>query len=164
MAACLHFTRRVWKSFLDNAGHDARCFPSLQVRKATPGLVECSLKIESYNLNRNKTTHGGLLLSLVDTVGSLAVASKGHFITGVSTDISGSFLKPGGTVGETLCIKGKVVGFGRTLAYTRIEVENSNGKLVAYGSHTKYIANVMGDAANVKFSDDGEEMIEGREP
>ena len=86
-------------------------------------------------------------MSLVDTVGSLAVASKcaashilpryalllsstrGHFMTGVSTGrmqtfpfrelcqgvlagISGSFLKPGGTVGETLCIRGKVVGFG----------------------------------------------------
>ncbi|KAL0961130.1 hypothetical protein HGRIS_006104 [Hohenbuehelia grisea] len=52
MAACLRFTRRVWKSFIDTKGHDAKCFPNLHVQRATPGVVEASLKIEQYNLNR----------------------------------------------------------------------------------------------------------------
>lgn len=32
--------------------------------------------------------HGGLIASLVDTMGSLALASKGMYMTGVSTDMS----------------------------------------------------------------------------
>ncbi|KAF8333552.1 Thioesterase/thiol ester dehydrase-isomerase [Cantharellus anzutake] len=151
MTACLRFTQRVWKSFLENCGHDARCFPNLQIQRAVPGTIECTLQ----------TVHGGLILSLVDTVGSLAVASKGHFMTGVSVDINGSFLRPAGIAGDTLHVRGRVVGFGKTLAYTRIDVEDSAGKLVAYGSHTKYIASIIGRADNVKFLENGDQVIEG---
>jgi len=35
-------------------------------------------------------------MSLTDTLGSLAIASKGHFMTGVSTDIGTSFVRPAG--------------------------------------------------------------------
>ncbi|KAL9711208.1 hypothetical protein Ac2012v2_005748 [Leucoagaricus gongylophorus] len=52
MAACLRFTRRVWKSFIDNKGHDAQCFPHLRILRAIPGCVETSLKIEQSNTNR----------------------------------------------------------------------------------------------------------------
>jgi acyl-coenzyme A thioesterase PaaI-like protein len=38
-----------------------------------------------FNIFCLETVHGGLLLSLVDTVGSLAVATRGLFMTGVST-------------------------------------------------------------------------------
>jgi acyl-coenzyme A thioesterase 13 len=39
--------------------------------------------------NRLKILHGGTIASLVDLGGSLAVASKGHYATGVSTDLTG---------------------------------------------------------------------------
>lgn len=39
--------------------------------------------------NRLKILHGGTLACMVDLGGSLAVASKGLFQTGVSTDLSG---------------------------------------------------------------------------
>lgn len=49
-------------------------------------------------------------------------------IKGMLADISGSFLKPGGTVGETLCIKGKVVGFGTSYADSMIRSLNITRK------------------------------------
>ena len=57
--------------------------------------------------------HGGLILSLTDTLGSLAVATKGHFMTGVSTDIGTSFVRPAGRVGDTLYAKATLTGIGR---------------------------------------------------
>jgi acyl-coenzyme A thioesterase 13 len=65
--------------------------------------------------------HGGLILSLTDTVGSLAVASKGQYMTGVSTNISTTFVKPGGTPGDILSARGIITGMGMSLiCYARL--------------------------------------------
>ncbi|OSX59920.1 hypothetical protein POSPLADRAFT_1075380 [Postia placenta MAD-698-R-SB12] len=163
MAACMRFTRRVWKSFVDNKGHDQQCFPNLKILEAKPGLLRASLKIEPYNLNRVGTVHGGLIMSLTDTAGSLAVATKGQFLTGVSVDIGTSFVKPGGRAGDELTVSAVVTGMGRSLAYTRVEFVNAAGQLAAYGHHTKYIGKSAGHENDVKFSDDGETVIEGKD-
>jgi uncharacterized protein (TIGR00369 family) len=60
-----------------------------------------------------QTVHGGLILSLTDTLGSLAVATKGQYMTGVSVDIGTSFVKPGGKAGDVLTAKASVTGMGR---------------------------------------------------
>ncbi|EIW81433.1 thioesterase thiol ester dehydrase-isomerase [Coniophora puteana RWD-64-598 SS2] len=163
MSACLRFTRRVWKSFIDNKGHDGLCFPNLEIRRALPGTVETSLKIEPYNLNRVGTVHGGLIMSLTDTLGSLAVASRGHYMTGVSTDIGASFIKPAGRGGDVLHARAIVTAMGKSLAYTRVDFTNPTGDLVAYGHHTKYVGRSSSDPNNVKFSEDGETIIEGKD-
>jgi acyl-coenzyme A thioesterase 13 len=71
-------------------------------------------------------------------------------MTGVSTDISTSFIRAAGTEGDTLYCKGIVEGMGeyfdlpdvrgnhqrlagKSLAYTRIEFKNHEGQLVAFG-------------------------------
>ncbi|EJC98154.1 Thioesterase/thiol ester dehydrase-isomerase [Fomitiporia mediterranea MF3/22] len=161
MAACLRFTRRVWKSFIDNKGHDVQCFPNLQIHRAVPGELEASLKIEPYNLNRVGTVHGGLIMSLTDTLGSLAVATKGHYMTGVSVDVGTSFLKPAGVPGDILKARATVTGIGKTLAFTRVHFTNPVDEIVAYGHHTKFIGKSHGHIENVKFSADGEQVVEG---
>jgi acyl-coenzyme A thioesterase 13 len=61
----------------------------------------------------NQTAHGGLVLSLTDTLGSLAVATRGQWMTGVSTDIGASFVKPSGRIGDMLTAKASLVGMGK---------------------------------------------------
>lgn len=51
-------------------------------------------------------------MSLTDTLGSLAVATKGQYMTGVSVDIGTSFLKPAGRTGDTLNARASVTGLG----------------------------------------------------
>ncbi|EUC63313.1 thioesterase/thiol ester dehydrase-isomerase [Rhizoctonia solani AG-3 Rhs1AP] len=97
-------------------------------------------------------------------MGSLAVGTKGQWMTGVSTDISTSFIKPAGTEGDTLYCRGIVDGMGKTLAYTRIEFRNQGGQLVAFGHHTKFVGKTVNHERNVKFSPDGEDLIEGTIP
>ncbi|EGN97886.1 hypothetical protein SERLA73DRAFT_56367, partial [Serpula lacrymans var. lacrymans S7.3] len=109
----------------------------------------------------SQTVHGGLIMSLTDTLGSLAVASKGQYMTGVSTDIGASFVKPAGRPGDVLHAVATVTGMGKSLAYTRVDFNNSAGDLVAYGYHTKYIGKSAKQPGNILFSEDGETVIEG---
>jgi acyl-coenzyme A thioesterase 13 len=66
-------------------------------------------------------------------MGSLAVATHGQWMTGVSTDIGTSFLKPGGRAGDIIHVRGTVVNMGKTLAYTRVDFRNAAGDLFAFG-------------------------------
>ncbi|KAH8913397.1 Thioesterase/thiol ester dehydrase-isomerase, partial [Atractiella rhizophila] len=117
MTASTKFVRQVWASFLKTNGHDATCFPNLQIISAKPGYVKASLKVEPYNVNRLGTLHGGLIGSLVDTMGSLSVASKGLFMTGVSTDISTTYLKSS-KPGDTIICETSLLNLGKTMAFT----------------------------------------------
>jgi len=154
----------VWKSFIDNLGHDANCIPNLVIESAKPNEVVATLKIERSHVNRNMTLHGGVILSLTDTLGSLALTTRGYWQTGVSTDISASFLRPAGKEGDIVKGVAKVVSLGKTLAATRVDFLDENGKLVAFGSHTKFVGNVHGNEKNIKFSEDGETIVKGKVP
>ncbi len=100
-------------------------------------------------------------MSLTDTLGSLAVATHGYYMTGVSVDIGTSFVKPGGRAGDELIAKAVITGIGalqlplhlrccpqlteefralslsvhpgKSLAYTRVDFYNAQGQLAAYG-------------------------------
>ena len=45
-------------------------------------------------------------------MGSLAVATKGQWMTGVSTDIGTTFARPAGRVGDVLHMKSVLVSMG----------------------------------------------------
>ena len=51
-------------------------------------------------------------MSLTDTLGSLAVATHGQYMTGVSTDISTSFVKPAGKPGDELRMVATLTAMG----------------------------------------------------
>jgi acyl-coenzyme A thioesterase 13 len=103
---------------------------------------------------------------MVDLGGSLAVASRGLFATGVSTDLNVTYLSSGGKIGDL--IKAEVTcdkcmlqrpssrrallitkSVGKTLAYTSINFSNSTGDVFARGSHTKYVALAWKDPNNI---------------
>ncbi|PSS15080.1 hypothetical protein M430DRAFT_123751 [Amorphotheca resinae ATCC 22711] len=139
--AALRFVRSVLKSFQAESGLEPRLFGEhLRVTAAEPGRVEFELDIRKEHTNRLNILHGGTIASMVDLGGSLAVASRGLYATGVSTDLNVTYLSSGGQVGDTLKAIVTCDKFGKTLAYTSIQFTNSKGELAARGSHTKYIA------------------------
>ena len=85
---------------------------------------------------------------MVDLGGSLAVASRGLFSTGVSTDLNVTYLGSGGKIGDTLCAEVTCDKFGKTMAFTSVRFMNGQGILVARGSHSKYIAIAWKDVEN----------------
>ena len=65
-------------------------------------------------------------------------------MTGVTTDLSVTYLRPGGTVGDIIHIDAECDRLGRRMAFTRVtfkEYENNDrvsGRVFARGSHTKF--------------------------
>ena len=136
----LTFVNSVWSSFLKTSGMEPHLLGNLSIKAVRPGVVAATMKIEPMHCNRLEILHGGVLACLVDTGGSLAVASRGLFSTGVSTDLQVTYIKSAGRIGDTVHCSFICDSLGKTLAYTRVEFNNEQGQLVARGSHTKYIA------------------------
>ncbi|KAF2724491.1 putative PaaI_thioesterase family protein [Polychaeton citri CBS 116435] len=147
--SALKFVRSVFESFRANSGLEPRLLDNLRITAARPGTVNFELDIEKHHTNRLNILHGGTIASMVDLGGSLAVASRGLFATGVSTDLNVTFLSSGGKVGDTIRAEVKCDKFGKTLAYTSIQFHNEKDELVARGSHTKYVALAWKDPQNI---------------
>lgn len=79
----------------------------MRITAAEPGKVNFELPIEKQHTNRLGILHGATLATMVDTSGSLAVASRGLYATGVSTDLSVTYLNAGGKIGDL--VKGEVI-------------------------------------------------------
>jgi acyl-coenzyme A thioesterase 13 len=86
---------------------------------------------------------------MVDLGGSLAVASRGLYSTGVSTDLNVTYLSAGGKVGDKITAEVHCDKFGKTLAYTSIVFRNAAGETCARGSHTKYVVQAWKDEKNI---------------
>ena len=149
--ASLKFVRKVWEAFRADSGLEPHLLDSLKVTAAQPGTVQFTLPISKKHINRLGSVHGGTISSLVDLGGSLAVASQGLYSTGVSTDLNVSFLGPAGGVGDILRGEVKCDKFGKTLAFTSCSFYSGEGdgaKLVARGSHTKFMKQAWEDERN----------------
>ncbi|KAK4155598.1 HotDog domain-containing protein [Chaetomidium leptoderma] len=128
-------------SFMAESGLEPRLFgPHFRITNASEGSVDFELDITKDHTNRLKIIHGGTIASLVDLGGSLAVASKGLYATGVSTDLNVSFLSSGGKVGDKLTGTAVCDKIGKTLAYTTVTFWDKKRNMVARGSHTKFVA------------------------
>lgn len=91
----------------------------------------------SLDLCRSSIATKAYPVTIVDLGGSLAVASKGLFATGVSTDLNVTYINSGGKIGDTIRAEANCDKFGKMLAYTSITFYNGKDQLVARGSHTK---------------------------
>ncbi|CEL02398.1 HotDog domain-containing protein [Aspergillus pseudodeflectus] len=145
----LRFVKSVWESFRATSGLEPRLLDGLRVTAAKPGTVNFELDIQKEHTNRLNILHGGTIASMVDLGGSLAVASRGLYATGVSTDLNVTYLSSGGKVGDKILAEVTCDKFGKTLAYTSIRFMNCNGDVFARGSHTKYVALAWKDPKNI---------------
>ncbi|KAF1348854.1 putative PaaI_thioesterase family protein [Delphinella strobiligena] len=146
---CLPFVTSVWESFRATSGLEPRLVDGIRVTAARPGVVNFELEIEKHHTNRLNILHGGTIASMVDLGGSLAVASRGLYSTGVSTDLNVTYLNSGGKIGDLIRAEATCDKFGKTLAYTSIRFTNNKDELVARGSHTKYVTLAWKDPQNI---------------
>ncbi|KAF2872136.1 acyl-coenzyme A thioesteras-like protein 13 [Massariosphaeria phaeospora] len=145
----LKFVRAVWESFRASSGLEPRLLDGLRVTHASPGRVRFELELQKEHTNRLSILHGGTIASMVDLGGSLAVASRGLFATGVSTDLNVTYLSSGGKIGDLVKAEVTCDKFGKTLAFTSIQFKNNQDEVFARGSHTKYIAIAWKDPNNI---------------
>ncbi|XP_074556559.1 uncharacterized protein LOC141812467 [Curcuma longa] len=82
---------------------------------------------------------GGVITTLVDVVGSIALSTCGLLTTGVSLDINISYLDVA-MIGEEIEIEGKVLHVREPITVISVKLrKKATGKLIAEGRHTKYL-------------------------
>ncbi|RKP05703.1 putative PaaI_thioesterase family protein [Thamnocephalis sphaerospora] len=133
----LDYVRRSLLLLRRPKGFEGQIASNLQVVEAAPGRAVCTMPIEERHLNRVDSLHGGVIASLVDIGGSLAISSMGCYLTGVSTDLSVSYLS-GSKIGDTITIDSRCTRIGKTLAFTTVDILHGE-RLLAQGRHTKFI-------------------------
>ncbi|KAG0230781.1 hypothetical protein BGW42_000755 [Actinomortierella wolfii] len=133
----LHHVKKVWNNFLSQKGYDALALQELKLVSATKGSCLAQLEVGPQHLNRLGGCHGGLLSTIVDVGGSLAIASENMHSTGVSTDLNISFVS-GAKQGDILSIYSRCDKVGGTLAYTTVEIKRGD-EVIALGRHTKFV-------------------------
>lgn len=141
MEAILAHVTAVWDRQRINSAIYSLLLETIEIYYAENGLVRARLPIQSLHVNSKGTLHGTLSACVVDWAAGMAIASTGLSATGVSTDLSVSYLSTA-KAGDILEIEGRVSKLGKTLAFTRIAIGKCiEGKSipVAEGSHTKYI-------------------------
>ncbi|GBF98031.1 hypothetical protein Rsub_11142 [Raphidocelis subcapitata] len=125
-------------AFLDNlrsAGtFDDTPLRGLAVVSAAPGRVTCRLRPTRAHSNRFGSMHGGCIATLVDVIGSAAIATVSDR-GGVSVAINTNYLSPT-PIGEDLDIEATVVKRGKQMATAVVNLSVA-GEAVAQGSHVK---------------------------
>ena len=85
--------------------------------------IVCDIMM-TYAVNRAGSMHGGVVMTLIDSGGSLAVATNGYRNTGVSTDINATFARPAGKAGDVIRVTSEIISMGKPLAYSRTELRD----------------------------------------
>jgi acyl-CoA thioesterase len=104
------------------------------------GEAQLALTLHPKHLNSWQVTHGGVTMTLLDVVMSMAGRSLyPEAQAGVTVDMTTSFLQPGGTIGARLVAQGKAYHRSSTLCFCEGEVWNGD-KLIAKSMGTfKYL-------------------------
>ncbi|KAI1321351.1 hypothetical protein EDD11_006688 [Mortierella claussenii] len=139
----LKHVQRVWTNFLNKEGFDAHALSGLKLVSAAKGSCLCELEVAPQHLNRLGGCHGGLLSTIVDVGGSLAIAADNLNVSFVS----------GAKLGDKLSINSRCHKVGGSLAYTDVEIAVGD-KIVALGRHTKFVR--LAHKANAEKKMDGE--------
>lgn len=104
------------------------------------GHAELALVLQPEHMNSWRVTHGGVTMTMLDAVMSMAGRSLDpHARAGVTVEMKTSFLQPAGQAGERLTAKGKAFHRSTTMCFCDGEVWNGD-KLVARAMGTfKYL-------------------------
>ncbi|KAL4932982.1 PaaI family thioesterase [Aspergillus undulatus] len=144
----LDHVQKVLKTQLSNSPIYALLLQNLTLTSASSSsntpTITARLPVETIHVNSKGTLHGTHSACLVDWAAGMAIAAQGaeHSYTGVSTDLSVSYLGTA-SLGDVLEVEGRALKVGRTLGVFEVLVwrvrEGEERRLVVRGSHTKYL-------------------------
>ncbi|KAK5169161.1 uncharacterized protein LTR77_006470 [Saxophila tyrrhenica] len=115
----------------------------VKIKSASKGHVIARLPLEKNHMNSAGSLHGAVSAAIVDWMGGMSISS--HDLrdkSGVSVDIHVTY-QSGAKLGEEIEIEGIAERVGGSLAFTKINIykveEGQRGKVVATGTHTKFV-------------------------
>ena len=99
------------------------------------GFARIALDVETKHLNRSGILHGGVLLTMLDEVGALCgiySSERSARRSSVTIDLDCRFV--GQTRNGRVFGTGELVGHGNSIYFTRTQVADVNGRVLAYGA------------------------------
>ena len=99
------------------------------------GFARIALDVQPKHLNRSGILHGGVLLTMLDEVGALCgiySAERSGRRSSVTVDLDCRFV--GQARGGRIFGTGELVSHGRSLYFTRTQVADADGRVLAYGA------------------------------
>ena len=128
---------------LPNSPIYAFLLSQVQIKTASKGHVVARLPLTKNHMNSAGSLHGAVSATICDWMGGMAISSFDlRDKSGVSVDIHVTY-QSGAKLGEELEIEGTTERVGSSLAFTRIAIYKveggERGKVVATGTHTKYV-------------------------
>lgn len=117
-----------------------KALPGMDLVEVTDGRARVRLTVTDALVNVNGTLHGGVVATLVDVVGTVALmAADRDGRSGVSTDLNVSWFAPG-PKGASVLVEATVLKIGKTLGFVTVDLRReSDGVLMAQGRMTKYM-------------------------
>lgn len=113
------------------------------------GEAQVALNLAPRHMNSWQVTHGGVTMTLLDVVMSMAGRSLDPDARGgVTVEMKTSFLQPGGKPGSRIVAKGKAFHRSTTMCFCEGEVWNGD----------KLVAKAMGTFKYLKRLDAGRKM------
>ncbi|MCX5919391.1 MAG: PaaI family thioesterase [Deltaproteobacteria bacterium] len=115
---------------------------------AADGVARLSLTVQPFHINTQGIVQGGVLCSLADVVGLLAVGTRlslGQRPRTVQMDVH--FLAPAKE--GTLVAVGRIAKMGTLVSVSDVEIQDETGKTVCMARCTSVLVSVAGDE---KFS------------
>ncbi|HWV63063.1 MAG TPA: PaaI family thioesterase [Oxalicibacterium sp.] len=108
----------------------------IEVVESNAGTAQVQLTLQERHLNSWRVAHGGVVMTMLDNVMSLAGRSLDPEIrSGVTIEMKTSFMQPGGIEGSRLVAKGKVLHASSSIYFCEGELLNGD-KLVAKATGT----------------------------
>ena len=138
----LHIEKLV-STKLPNSPIYAFLLTPVQITHAKKGHVTARLPLSKNHMNSAGSLHGAVSAAIVDWMGGMAISTFDcRDRTGVSVDIHVTY-QSGAKLGEELEIEGTAERVGGSLAFTKIGIykvdDGQRGKVVATGTHTKFV-------------------------
>jgi acyl-coenzyme A thioesterase 13 len=126
----------------------------VKIQSASKGHVVARLPLETNHMNSGGSLHGAVSATIVDWMGGMAISSSDlRAKSGVSVDIHVTY-QSGAKLGEEIEIEGIAERVGGSLAFTNIGIytveDGKRGKVVAKGTHTKFVKGTAPEAKEAK--------------
>ena len=124
---------------LVNSPHQFSYENGITVTLIEPGLAQGELRTGPNSINPHGYVHGGAMAALADTVAGCCACSKGGSCVTASSSME--FLRP--AQGDLFC-EATPKKLGRQLSVVQVIITNAEGKTVATGTFTFFMAGPEG--------------------
>lgn len=114
------------------------------------GYAKCEIILDERHANPIGSTHGGVLFTLVDTVGGAAATSRGRYVTTVSGNIN--YLRPAMNC-KKLIGESREIKVGKKMCVYDVMITDENDREIAKATMTFFYLDKINATASEQVSE-----------